>query len=246
MNRDHITMGNFTMDSLDLLIRNAAAFGDIGSRIAFLSAHLIGTEYAEATLVGSSDVPEAFVINLQGVDCFTFLEYVEAMRRSGSFSEFSRNLRSVRYRDGIVDFSRRNHFFTDWKESNAGHISDVTENVGSSAVRKVAKTLNEREDGTLFLPGIMPVQRDIRYIPSESIDDAVKASLRTGDYAGIYTDLKGLDVSHVGIVIREGETLRLRHASSQKQMKKVVDQDFSSYMSDKPGILVFRPVMNSA
>jgi hypothetical protein len=64
-----------------------------------------------------------------------------------------------------------------------------------------------------------------------------------GDYTGIYSDLKGLDVSHVGIIIKDGVNVYLRHASSQKEYSKVIDQDFRKYMVDKPGIIVLRPTI---
>ena len=66
-------------------------------------------------------------------------------------------------------------------------------------------------------------------------------SLKTGDYIGIYSTVHGLDVSHVGIVIRDGETIFLRHASSQKKYRKVIDQDLKEYILNKPGIIVLRP-----
>jgi len=65
--------------------------------------------------------------------------------------------------------------------------------------------------------------------------------LKTGDYAGIYSVTEGLDVSHVGIIIKKGDNIYLRHASSQKEIRKVVDQDFRKYIVGKPGIIILRP-----
>ncbi len=102
------------------------------------------------------------------------------------------------------------------------------------------KLLNQREDGSYFLPGIQPKDRLITYLPVDMIDDSILSELRTGDYIGIYSEKQGLDVSHVGIFIKEENKTYLRHASSLKEYRKVVDQDFKDYMADKPGILVFR------
>jgi hypothetical protein len=104
---------------------------------------------------------------------------------------------------------------------------------------RLRKILNKKEYGTCWVPGLPQVEREIRYIPSGAVSDKVADRLRTGDYAGVYTDAPGLDVSHVGIIIRDGDLVYLRHASSRR--KKVVDEDLRNYLSDKPGLLVFRP-----
>ena len=237
----HIELGKFSEDGLDRIIRKGSEIMDIAKRVDFLSTQLLDTYYAESTLVGDKDTPEVFVINLLGVDCLTFVEYIEAMRLSDSFSAFESNLRKVRYKYGIVEFANRNHFFTDWIEYDAEFVDDITEKIGVENAVKVQKTLNEKEDGSFFLAGIQPVPREIIYIPSDSIDDSVLGNLRTGDYAGIYSPLKGLDVSHAGIIIKKDNSLYLRHASSQREYRKVVDQDFVCYMTGKPGMIILRP-----
>ena len=74
------------------------------------------------------------------------------------------------------------------------------------------------------------------------IDRDVLDALHTGDYTGIYTETEGLDVSHVGIVIRETRSVYLRHSSSATASRKVVDQLFGDYISERPGIVVVRPL----
>lgn len=241
MHKEHIVLGKFSREELGHIIRESSQINDVAMRIAFLSRQLLDTDYAESTLIGDKDTPEVFVINLKGIDCFTFIEYIEAMRLSDSFSEFEIHLRRVRYRSGIVDFAHRNHFFTDWREFNSAFVFDVTEEMSPEKTIKIIKNLNEKEDGTYFLPGIQPVIRQVTYIPSDAIDNPLSDNLRTGDYMGIYSNVKGLDVSHVGIIIKDEENIYLRHASSQKEYRKVIDQDFKNYMVNKPGIIVLRP-----
>ena len=132
---------------------------------------------------------------------------------------------------------------TGFKESNSGFIHDITEEVGGLKAEKILKILNRKEDGSSFLPGIAPVQREISYIPSPDIDAPILKKIRTGDYIGIYSHAAGLDVSHVGVFIREGGKSYLRHASSQPEFRKVIDQDFQGYIQNKPGIIIFRPLM---
>jgi hypothetical protein len=237
----HVELGKFGEDGLDRIIRKGSEIMDIAKRVNFLSTQFLDIDYAELTLIGDKDTPEVFVINLLGVDCLTFVEYIEAMSLSDSFSAFESNLRKVRYKSGIVEFANRNHFFTDWIEHNAEFVDDITEKIGVENAVKVQKTLNEKEDETYFLPGIQPVEREISYILSEAIEDSMLNKLRTGDYIGIYSPLKGLDVSHAGIIIKKDNSLFLRHASSQREYRKVVDQDFVYYMTRKPGIIILRP-----
>jgi hypothetical protein len=234
-------LGKWTGERLEQLIAEGSRIADTGGRIEFLSRHLLGTPYREATLIGDAETPEVFVVDLHEVDCFTFLDYIEAMRISGSFTEFRDNLRRIRYRNGTISYQTRNHFFTDWCEFNKDLVEDVAGQVSPFWTRKVQKILNRKEDGTLLVKGITPAARTLCYIPADTIDSETTNRLSTGDYVGIYTDAPGLDVTHVGIFVRKDDGIYLRHASSLKEFRKVIDQDFRHYIATKPGIIVLRP-----
>ncbi len=238
---NHIQLGKWTEELLGLLIEEASLINDPGERVGFLSRYFLKTKYKESTLTGSEQVPEVFVLNLEEVDCLTFLEYVEAMRRSSSFDAFKDNLVKVRYRSGDVAFADRNHFFTDWKAFNAEFVVDVTKYIGAEKTKDVSKRLNEQHDGALLLPGTGCRLREVTYIQTNDINNIVLDNLRTGDYIGIYAKPDGLDVSHVGIAIKDKNTVQLRHASSSKKSRKVVDEDLMEYLTAKPGIIVLRP-----
>ena len=175
------------------------------------------------------------------MDCFTYIDYVEALRLSDTYEDFSPNLKNIRYKQGNVSFQNRNHFFSDWPTQNRKNIMDVTYRVGSGKAIAVEKDLNLKKDGSTFLPGIPIVQREFYYIPTSAIDDEILAKLHTGDYIGIYTEIDGLDVSHTGIVIIKDDGAYLRHASSKKNNQKVVDENLIEYVQNVPGIVVYRP-----
>ncbi len=236
-----VNLGKWTEKAIDELIAGALQIRDVSTKIAWLSEQFLGLRYRESTLVGDTDHPEVLVVNLEGVDCFTFIDYVEALRLSRSFEDFAERVKRVRYQSGVVAYIRRNHFFTDWIDSNRTYVEDVTGTVGGQAVKKTTKTLNLKEDGTLFLEGISPREREISFIPSDSMDEGVIGRLKTGDYAGVYSEKAGLDVSHVGIIIKEKGGALLRHASSLDAYRKVIDQALKAYWADKPGIVVLRP-----
>jgi hypothetical protein len=233
--------GKWTPESLDDMLRHASTYNSPGERIFFISSFFLGLAYKEFTLIGSALVPEVFVINLREVDCFTLIDYIEAMRLSASFGEFEMNLRKIRYRSGKIEFTSRNHFFTDWSKFNTDFVDDITEHAGGGKTKRINKELNIGTDGTFLINGIRPFKRELSYIPSDVIDDMVISNLRTGDYIGFYSDKPGLDVSHTGIFVRVDGEPYLRHASSAMEYRKVVDQNFKNYAAGKPGIMVLRP-----
>jgi hypothetical protein len=240
MDNEHIELGKWTKEELDRLLAKAFFIAEIGPRIAFISGQFLGTPYKESTLIGDADTREVFTINLEAMDCSTYLDYVEAMRLSDSYSRFKANLKRIRYYSGRVAYAHRNHFFTDWRERNPS-VTDVTGEIGRGRARVVPKRLNEKTDGTYFMTAIPIAERDVTYIPAEAIDNAVIGSLQTGDYVGMYAEAAGLDVSHVGIIIKDRNAAYMRHASSAPSQRKVVDQDLKLYMRDKPGIVALRP-----
>jgi hypothetical protein len=223
------------------ILAEVAGLDDPGDRVVRLSAAFLGTPYVADTLKGGPGEPESLVSRLDAVDCFTLLDYVEALRRSTVPGEFRQRLIEVRYRDGRIAWETRRHFFTDWAAAPGGRLKDVTALVGGKQTRQADKQLNRRGDGTLYLPGVAVQSRTVNFVPTAAIDGGVLDRLRSGDYLGIYATAPGLDVSHVGIVVRTNGRVVLRHASSRGEIRRVVDSDLGDYLADKPGFVVLRP-----
>ena len=239
-----VDYGRWGETQLEQLIVRSQQFVDPGERIAELSRPFLGTPYVEGSMIGGPQTPEQLVINLAGVDCFTFLDLIEALRRSAHGADLPERLRQVRYRNGRVAYSDRRHFFSDWVTDIDTMVADVTADVSGGKTRNAAKQLNLKNDGTLWLPGIPVIRREVVYIPAEQIDQALLSGLRTGDYAGIYTERAGLDVSHVGLIVKSKEGVMFRHASSLKNVRQVVDVDLLEYLQGKPGLVVYRAFEN--
>jgi hypothetical protein len=191
-----IKLGKWTKGSLTLIMTEARNNVSPAQRIAFISEEFLGTPYVGSTLTGDINTPEVFTIDLEGMDCFTYVDYVEAMSLSGSFPQFKDTLGKIRYRDGVVAFRNRNHFFSDWPINNSQYVKDVTLEIGGEKTVEVSKNLNLKTDGTYYLPGIPVINRTVNYIPSDALGEPVLNKLMTGDFVGIYTDKEGLDVSH--------------------------------------------------
>ncbi|UCE78467.1 MAG: DUF1460 domain-containing protein [Nitrospiraceae bacterium] len=238
----HIHLGTWSRDELDRILLDASLIQDPGLCIEYIAQQFLDLPYKESSLIGDDHTEEVLVIDFSGVDCFTFIDYIEAMRMSESFEAFPEHLTRIRYRSGQISFKKRNHFFTDWSVYNADFIEDATESVGKEQVGRIRKMLNDKEDGTCWIPGIPVAERTIFYIPGRAIDHSVINRLKTGDYVGMYSELPGLDVSHVGIIVRHDDRVFLRHASSDKDNMRVIDQDFMQYIKGKPGLIVLRPI----
>jgi len=235
---EKVILGDWTQQEIETLMEQAALKDGSAAKIEFLSEKFLGTPYAENTLGGASGETEQLTVDLSGVDCFTYIDYVESLRLSQSFGEFKEKLAKTRYKDGAVRWENRKHFFSDWVNGGDKNARDVTREVGGDATAAVTKELNRKTDGSPWLPGLATVKRDVSYVPSEKLSPPVLQEIKTGDYLGIYSDKDGLDVSHTGIAVRKNGVVYLRHASTVHE--KVLDEELATYMKNKPGLLVYR------
>lgn len=220
----------------------------------------LGTPYVAATL---EKEPETLVINLREMDCTTLVENTLALTRtiqSGAptFENFCKNLQQLRYRNGeIHDYTSRLHYTTDWIYENQrkGIVQDVTSDAGGvvlpihlsfmSTHPESYKPLKENPELTAI---IAAKEKEINtrtyyYIPETEINRCV-AGMDNGDIVCFVTTIKGLDISHVGIIYRVGDKLTFIHASTT-QKKVVVNeaplQDYVESLKRNSGIMVVRP-----
>ncbi len=236
-----IELDPYTLDKLNALLKKRSERNDHekGTLIDFLSEAFLGTPYKANMLHGSENTPEKLIIDFRGLDCFTYLDYVEALRKSTSPKEFINNVIRTRYIKDNIHFLNRKHFFTDWAYREYKLATDITSEISPHTV-STEKYLNKKTDGGNYLPGLPIVKRTITYLPSSFINEEVISRLKSGDFIGIYTKLAGLDVTHVGFFIMTDKGPMLRNASSRKENEKVVDSPFMDYVTKTPGIIVLR------
>ncbi len=202
-----------------------------------ISASFLNTPYKANVLIGSYNKKEVLVIDFANLDCFTYIDYVEAIKQSNNYKKFKENLIRIRYQKSQISFENRNHFFTDWITQN--NFENVTSKL-SSNTKKQIKYLNKKDKNNVYLKGIDIKKREVEYLESKFVDKNFLQKLKSGDYIGIYTPINGLDVTHTGMIIKKDKHIYFRHASSKKSNKKVVDELFVDYIKNIPGILVLR------
>ncbi|SUH35100.1 putative inner membrane protein [Salmonella enterica subsp. enterica] len=148
--------------------------------------------------------PEVLVANFNGVDCFTLADYVEALARSDNQKSFLHNLARTRYAAGKVAYLSRRHFFSDWSPQHRVMHRDVTPDISPDYV-VVDKQLNHKPDGGEYIPGLGIHPRKNKLYSRKSHQPAGHEPPKKWDYIGVYSPLDGLDVLHVGIVVRHDE-----------------------------------------
>jgi len=203
------------------------------SRIDAFSHHFLGHRYKANPLIGSSDTPEVFTASLDGFDCVTYIETILALSRASNAVDFTQWLQRIRYQDGRVEWTRRNHYMTGWIRNNtkAGVVRLVAMPSEATVVR--SRLLN-------LLPGLAPKLVRIRCLPKSDIR-RIAPSLETGDLIFFGSTRKNLDIFHCGIIVRNSQALLMRHASRRRGM--VVEQNLDEFLKANrmAGVIVVRP-----
>ncbi len=239
---------------------------NINQRVVKSGMFFLQTPYVPYTL--DKDTIENLEVNLHQLDCSTFVENAVALARITHNSHFSaedfiKQLKKIRYRGGnLTDYSSRLHYFSDWIFDNQqkGILTDITRTIGGIPYRKTINFMGTHPNSYLSLKNNKAMvqkivqhekninNRQVYYIPKSEIK-SVSHRIKSGDIIGITTNIKGLDISHVGIAVRINKDLFLMNAST-KVHKVVIYKTPISKMLQKnrlqTGIVVARlqPIHN--
>jgi Protein of unknown function (DUF1460) len=202
------------------LIAEAKTLSTIAQRIDFISGALRGTTYQGYTLIGGPRRPERFVVRDDAFDCVTFCETVLAAARARDTAEFETALREIRYRNGIVNWFERNHYFFEWGQHNVAN--KTCRWIGMDGAVDIEKTVDSQK-------GLSKRRFAMRVIPS-AIFLAHKAVLQSGDIVGFVSRRANLDYFHAGFVaFARDRTLLLRHASESR--RRVLDERMDRFVA---------------
>lgn len=220
----------------------------------------LGVPYVGKTLEYE---PERLIVNLREMDCMTFVENVLALAEASasgtpSWQTYLEKLQQIRYRDGkIEDYTSRLHYTSDWIYENEkkGLIADITKEIGGvplamdiSFVSTHPESYMQMQSHPEYIAVMEKKEKEINsrqyyYIPKEEIDNR-EAQIRTGDIVCFVTSIKGLDISHVGIIHKEGDKMTFIHASSGKKRVIINEESLQDYVlgiKKSKGIMVLRP-----
>ncbi|MBT2160450.1 N-acetylmuramoyl-L-alanine amidase-like domain-containing protein [Zobellia barbeyronii] len=243
--------------TIDGLLEN-----DFGKTIVAIGKTFLDTPYVAKTLeIGDT---ETLVINLQGLDCTTYLENVLAFgimlkNEKSSFDDFTEILESIRYKDGELDgYASRLHYFSEWIANNEkkGLLKDITAEIGGKEITKPINFMSTHRDLYPFLKddkNFEKVKASENYLNNQPIcilaQDEIAANehlIQTGDIIALTTSINGLDITHTGIATREKDgRIHLLHASTGSMKVEVSKKPLAEYLKKikkNTGIMVARPV----
>ncbi len=216
-------------------------------RTLHFAKQMLGVPYVAGILDGNEE--EQLVIHVDQLDCTTLVETVLALciadkRGERNFSGFKKALVDVRYRGGVLDgYASRLHYFSDWIRDNErmGFVKECTSETSCSQPKKLWLDFM-----TTHVDSYMPMKKnrslvcqmasiekswqgvDVSYISKDNLNlSPEELKIKDGDILAIVTNIKGLDVVHVGFAFWKDNQLHLLHASSVA--KKVIEDSQSLY-----------------
>ena len=228
-------------------LKEAVTLSKDSCRTLHFAKLMMGVPYVAGTLDGNEE--ERLVVRTNALDCTTFVETVLAFciadkRGERDFNGFKKALTDVRYRDGILNgYTSRLHYFSDWIRNNEqmGFVKECT--IESACAKPKELWLDFM---TTHVDSYLPMKKNpdlvkemaaheknwqgtiVRYIPKDKLNlSPEELKIKDGDILTITTNIKGLDVVHVGFAFWKADKLHLLHASSNA--KKVIEDPQSLY-----------------
>ena len=211
----------------------------IGDLIVRIGETFIGTPYSPYTLEAPGE--EGLVIELEELDCVTFVENVLALARfvktvpdellvarTGDLQRplFAWALEDIRYRGGeLGEYPSRLHYFSEWISDNdaMGLVRDVSQALGGVADGEAidfmtthAAAYRQLGEDPDFLTELRAVEERLSaqpryYIPEDRIA-GVESGIQDGDIIAATSTVRGLDIAHTGIALWRNGRLHLLHA----------------------------------
>ncbi len=219
--RFHCSGDTTTLDRL-LLEGQQSGISQPEALVSFYAHKLLGTPYVAHTLEGDN---EMLTINIDQLDCTTFVETLYALARTTlqgrqSWRDYAANLESLRYRGGVMgDYSTRLHYISLWIIDNfsRGNLVEVTPDLPhATTMVKTINFMSAHADSYQSLKGdsamVMKIKRmedglrnhQMPYLKKMWLNkDDVRQALHAGDFVGLVTRIDGLDISHLGIIEKD-------------------------------------------
>ena len=237
--------------NIEKWLQEAVSLPKDSCRTLHFAKKMLGVPYVAGTLDGNEE--EELVVLVDSLDCTTFVETVLAFciadkRGERDYEGFKKALTQIRYRDGILNgYTSRLHYFSDWIRNNEqmGFVKECTSETACSQPKELWLDFM-----TTHVDSYLPMKKNpelvlemaaheknwqgtvVSYIPKEKLNlSPEELKIKDGDVLAMVTNIKGLDIVHVGFAFWKDNQLHLLHASSSA--KKVIEDPKTQYESSK-------------
>lgn len=233
----------------------------ISTLIPEIGKYFLGNEYVAHALEVTHE--EKLVVNLRDLDCTTYAENLLAIARTlksdeVNFERYTQELEKIRYRDGQQGaYPSRLHYFSEWIYDNAEEnlVTTPADSFGKRYDKSVnfmsthPESYKHLKGNPEFISVVEEQEQEISnrsyfYVPKEILHQKLHL-LQEGDIIGLTTTIDGLDVAHVGILVKMEDNFHLMHASQSNLKVEVSEEPLMSFLSpdsNNSGIMVARPV----
>ncbi len=240
----------------------------LGQRTVKVARAMTGVPYVNYTLEVDDHI-ESPVVNLRGMDCWTYYENALGFARMLKYKpgpyrpeDLLHMIELERYRAGRCNgnyLSRMHHleevFYDNQKR---GLATNVTSRLpGAVRLRREIKEMPEQWKSYRYLrnnreliPQIDKIEQRVSRLPVHHVPKsrvrAIEGYLQDGDICAITTNWKYGYTSHVGLIVRKGNRALFAHATSDrdKGRRTIIDRPITDYLkgsSKHAGIVICRP-----
>lgn len=241
----------------------------LGERTIRVAREMIGTPYVNYTLEVDDRI-ESPVVNLKGMDCWTYYENALAIARMLRYKpgpykpeDMLHMIEIERYRNGTCNgsyLSRMHHLEEVFHDnSRRGYAQNITPRVpGAQRLQREIREMTVQWKSYRYLrsnPSLVKPMGNIEaqvsrlpvyHIPKTKVRSAEKY-FANGDICAITTNWKYGYTSHVGLIIRLKGRAYFTHATSDtsKGRMVIIDRPITDYLngsSKHAGVVICRPL----
>lgn len=173
--------------------------------------------------------------SLDKSDCVVFAEHTYAMALSHDWQSFFAMLQRIRYENGEIGVTTRNHYTeADWNVNNGWLVTDISRELAGEGSRYYKQTVNKQRffKNRYGLDTDIPNESiEVDYVPYELVSQ-IEDQLQSGDFVNVIVGKEDGSAwaTHVGLIAIDEDdgTVNFLH-STPPQVK---EQPLAEYISD--------------
>jgi hypothetical protein len=240
----------------------------LGERTVLVARELVGVPYVNYSLEVHDRI-ESPVVNLKGMDCWTYYENALAIARMLRFKpapykpqDMLHMVEIERYRNGVCtgSYLSRMHHLEEvfYDNQRRGYATNITPRLpGAVRLRREIQEMTVQwksyrylRSNTALIAPMGKIEAQVSKLPVYHIPKskvrAVESQLQNGDICAITTTWHSGYTSHVGLIMKINNRAYLAHATSDRAKGRMtlIDKPITDYLngsSKHAGIIICRP-----